>query len=80
MDSRYFSFMEPLSRILVVVGILLVALGAFLHFGPSVPLLGKLPGDIRVERPGFRFYFPITSSLLLSVLVSGLFWLLSKMR
>ncbi len=78
--SRYFSLMEPLSRIFVVVGILLVALGVFLHFGPSVPLLGKLPGDIRVERPGFRFYFPITSSLLLSVLVSGLFWLLSKVR
>ena len=72
--------MEPLSRILVVGGILLVTLGAILHFAPSVPLLGKLPGDIRVERPGFRFYFPITSSLLFSALVSGLFWIFSKIR
>ena len=72
--------MESLARIFVIIGILFVALGAFLHFGPSVPLLGKLPGDIRIERPGFRFYFPITSSLLLSVLVSGVFWLFSKLR
>ncbi len=72
--------MEPLARILVVIGILLVALGAFLHFAPSIPLLGKLPGDIRVERPGFRFYLLITTSLLLSLLVSGLFWLFSKIR
>lgn len=59
---------------------MLVALGMLLHFGPSVPLLGKLPGDIRIERPGFRLYVPITSCLLVSLVVSAVLWLASKGR
>jgi hypothetical protein len=69
-----------LSRALVVAGLVLVALGLLLYLGPSIPLLGRLPGDIRIERPGFRFYFPITSCLLVSALVSGALWLLGRLR
>lgn len=58
---------------LVVVGVALYAL-------PSLPLLGKLPGDIRIERPGFRFYFPLTTCVLLSAILTGALWLFSRLR
>jgi len=72
--------MEALGRMLMIFGVLLVAVGLLVYAGPGVPLLGKLPGDIRIERPGFRLYFPLTTCLLLSALVSGLLLLISKLR
>jgi hypothetical protein len=72
--------MDSLARTLVVVGLVLATLGVLLHFGPSIPLLGKLPGDLRIERPGLRVYLPITTCLLLSFVLSGALWLFSRMR
>lgn len=65
--------MNPVASIgktLVAAGLALAALGLLLLLASKVPHLGRLPGDIAVERPGFRFYFPLTTSLLLSVLLS----------
>ncbi len=72
--------MEGIGRTLVVLGVLLVLVGALLWLVPSVPLLGRLPGDIRIERPGFRFYFPLTTSLVISVVLSLLLGVISRMR
>jgi hypothetical protein len=72
--------MEALGRMLMIFGVLLVVVGLLVYAGPGVPLLGKLPGDIRIERPGFRLYFPLTTCLLLSAVVSGLLLLVSKLR
>lgn len=72
--------MAPLPRILILAGVALVALGVLLTLLPSIPLLGRLPGDIRIERPGLRIYLPVTTCLLLSALVSGILWLFSKWR
>ena len=72
--------MEPLARIFVFSGILLIVVGLLLYAAPSVPFLGKLPGDLRIERPGFRFYFPITTCILISVGISFFLWALSKIR
>ena len=72
--------MEALGRTLVIFGALLVGVGLLVYLGPGLPLLGKLPGDIRIERPGFRLYVPLTTGLLLSALVSGLLLLVSKLR
>jgi hypothetical protein len=72
--------MDSLARTLVIAGLVLVALGLLLHVGPSIPLLGRLPGDIRIERPGFRFYVPVTSCLLVSAVLSAALWLVSKLR
>lgn len=43
--------------------------------GPSIPWLGKLPGDISVEGDNFRFYFPLATCIVLNVLLSGVMWL-----
>jgi hypothetical protein len=59
---------------LIIVGALIVLIGVFWLVGPSLPWLGRLPGDIRVERENFRFYFPLTTCLILSLVVTGIFW------
>ena len=53
--------MDPLARSLTIAGLVFLALGVLLQAGPSIPLIGKLPGDIRIERPGLRIYVPITA-------------------
>lgn len=72
--------MDSLGRYLVVLGLLFVALGLWLQFGPGLPWLGRLPGDLRIERPGMRLYFPIATCLLLSAALSALLWLFSRPR
>jgi hypothetical protein len=71
---------EPIAKTLMLFGGLLVLVGLALYFAPSIPMLGKLPGDIRIERPGGRFYFPITTCLLLSAVISAVLILVSKLR
>ncbi len=72
--------MESFGRPLIIIGLVLVGLGLVLQFGPSVPWLGRLPGDIRIERPNLRVYVPIASSIVISVVLTGLLWLWSKLR
>jgi hypothetical protein len=60
--------------ILVVLGLVLVGVGLVWVLAPSIPWLGRLPGDIRIERENFRFYFPLVTCLLLSLLLSLVVW------
>jgi hypothetical protein len=76
--------MDPtrdLGRLLLILGIVLSAAGALLYFNARLPFrLGRLPGDI-VHRGGHAtFYFPIATSILLSIAVSLLLWLVSHFR
>jgi Protein of unknown function (DUF2905) len=59
-----------MGRILMLMGAALLILGALLSFGPRVPWLGRLPGDIVIERDNFRFYFPIATSILISIILT----------
>ncbi|WP_139923384.1 DUF2905 domain-containing protein [Hymenobacter sp. DG01] len=74
--------MNPqLGKTLVILGLVLVAFGVFVWLGGGSLLgwFGRLPGDIRVERPGFRFYAPIVSMLLVSLLLSLIMWLVRRL-
>jgi predicted phosphohydrolase len=62
---------------IVVVGILFSLADRFPGLGSGLSWLGKLPGDIVVKRDNFSFYFPVATSVVLSVLLSFLFYLLS---
>lgn len=62
--------------ILIYAGLLITGVGIVWLLAPSIPWLGKLPGDILIERENFRFYFPLTTCVLLSLLLSGIVWLL----
>ena len=63
------------SWILIIIGLLVTGTGIVWLTAPSIPLFGKLPGDIRIEREHFRFYFPLTTCILLSLLLTGIMWL-----
>ncbi len=69
-----------MARSMIVAGVVLLALGLLLYANPSIPFLGKLPGDLRIERSGFRLYIPITSCVLISLAASAVLWLLSRFR
>jgi hypothetical protein len=58
-----------MQRSLIVIGVLLVAIGVAWPWLSRLPL-GRLPGDIIIVRPGFRFYFPLTTMILVSLLIS----------
>ena len=70
--------MTGLGKSLIILGLLLTAVGLLLTFSGKLPLVGKLPGDIRIERENFSFYFPLGTCLLLSLLVSLVFWLFRR--
>ncbi|HSR21048.1 MAG TPA: DUF2905 domain-containing protein [Anaerolineales bacterium] len=65
--------MDNLARYLIVGGLILVLVGVGLYLASRLGLpLGRLPGDIRVERGGSTFYFPLATSLLLSIILTVL--------
>ncbi len=72
--------MNPeLGRILIIIGIVILAAGLLIYFGgDKLRWLGNLPGDIRIERGRTRFYFPITTMLLISVIATALIHLLRR--
>ena len=59
---------------LVIIGVLIAGIGLVWLFAPSIPWLGRLPGDIMIERENFRFYFPVTTCILLSLILTGIMW------
>ncbi|MGX5857850.1 DUF2905 domain-containing protein [Dyadobacter jiangsuensis] len=66
-------------KYLIIIGLLVVLVGVAVYFlSDKLQWLGHLPGDIRVEKENFRFYFPITTMLLLSGLLNLLIWLFRK--
>lgn len=62
-----------MQRALIILGVVILLTGLLWPWLSQLPL-GRLPGDIVVDRPGFRFYFPITTMILLSVVVSAVLW------
>ncbi len=76
--------MDPareLGRTLLILGAVLLVVGTFFFFGGRLPFrLGRVPGDIVHKGEHTTFYFPIMSSIVLSVGLSLLFWLLSRLR
>lgn len=68
---------QIVQRILIIAGLVLVLAGIAWPWLSKLPL-GRLPGDIVVDKPEFRFYFPITTMIIVSVVVSLLLWLFRK--
>jgi hypothetical protein len=68
-----------IGRILIVFGLVLVAVGVLLTIGERLPIrLGRLPGDILIRGKNTVFYFPLATSLLLSILLTLVLWLFSR--
>ena len=69
---------NDLGRVLIISGLLLVGIGLFLCYGGKVNLLGRLPGDIRIEKENFSFFFPLGTCLMISLLLSLILWLFKR--
>jgi hypothetical protein len=62
--------MPAIGKMFIIMGILLVLVGIFLIFGDKIPFLGRLPGDISIKREKFSFYFPITTCIIVSIILT----------
>lgn len=69
---------EDLGKTLIAAGLLLAGIGLLVTLGVKFNFLGRLPGDIRLERDNFTFFFPLGTCLLISLLLSLLLWLFRR--
>ena len=67
-------------RALILVGVVLIGVGLLAMAAPKFPWIGRLPGDIMVQRQNFTFYFPLTSCVLASLLITIIAWIVSRFR
>jgi hypothetical protein len=70
--------MSSLGKTLIVIGLVVALIGVILTLAGRIPWLGRLPGDIYVKRENFTFYFPLATSIIISLLLSFLLWLFRK--
>jgi len=70
---------DDMARILIIIGLVLIGVGLFWPWLKQIPL-GRLPGDIIIQRQNFRLYVPVTSSIVVSLLLSLLLWLFGGRR
>jgi hypothetical protein len=67
-----------LGKFLVIAGLAIAAIGLLLLLSPKIPWLGRLPGDIAIVKERFSLYFPITTCIIVSIILTILFYLLRK--
>ena len=70
--------MAGLGKMLIVLGVVVILIGLGFLFADKIPWLGRLPGDIYVKRENFSFYFPLGTCVLISIILSVLFWLFRR--
>lgn len=72
--------MNDIGKILMVIGGFILLIGVILYFFGRIPWLFNLPGDIVIRRKNFSFYFPLMTSIILSILLSFIFYLINKFK
>lgn len=70
--------MAQLGKLLIIAGVVTIIIGALLMLSGKLPWIGRLPGDIIVQKKNFIFYFPIATSILLSIVITIIFWLIGR--
>lgn len=70
--------LADLGKLLIGVGFFLVVIGAVLMLAGRLPWLGRLPGDISIQRGQWTFYFPLATSIIVSLLLTLVFWLINR--
>lgn len=72
--------MNPLGKILIFTGVAIILIGVALLFFDKIPLLGKLPGDFVVRRKNFAAYFPIATSIAISLILTFVIFIINYFR
>jgi len=70
--------MGALGKMLILLGVLIVVIGLLLILGEKIPWIGRLPGDIIIRKKNFTLYFPITTCIIISIILTFLFWIFRK--
>jgi hypothetical protein len=70
--------MPGIGKLFIVLGIVLILVGLAFMFGDKIPFIGRLPGDIFIKKEKFSFYFPITTSIIISIILTVLFSIFRK--
>ena len=70
--------MAALGKMLILLGIVIILIGLGLLFAHKIPYIGRLPGDIYVKKDNFTFYFPLGTCILISIVLSLIFWLFRR--
>lgn len=70
--------MTDLGKSIIFIGFLLILIGVLLTVTPKIPFLGKLPGDIFIKKDGFTFYFPLATSIIISIILTLILNFLSR--
>lgn len=67
-----------LGKMLIFLGVLIIVIGLLLLVGEKIPWVGRLPGDILIKREKFTFYFPLATSIIISIILTLLFTVFRK--
>ena len=70
--------LNPLGKILIFFGVILILVGGVILLAGRIPWIGRLPGDIFIQRKNFSFYFPIATSIIISIILTLIFSLLGR--
>lgn len=70
--------MPAIGKYLIILGLVIAAIGVIFTIAGKLPWLGRLPGDIHIKRDNFTFYFPLATSILISVILSFILWLFRR--
>jgi|DewCreStandDraft_2_1066082.scaffolds.fasta_scaffold00423_50 hypothetical protein len=70
--------MDTLAKTLIILGVVIALLGVILLIAGRIPFLGRLPGDIVIQRDGFVFYFPLMTSIIVSILLTIVFTVIGQ--
>ncbi|HOV90366.1 MAG TPA: DUF2905 domain-containing protein [Syntrophorhabdaceae bacterium] len=65
-------------KIFIIIGILFIIIGLVFMFADKIPYIGRLPGDIHIKKENFSFYFPITTSIIISIILTIIFSIFRK--
>lgn len=77
---RVIFYLCIMGKWLIILGVILIIAGLAIHFQVKIPWLGKLPGDIRIESGNTKIYIPLATSLLLSLILTLIFYLIRVFR
>lgn len=72
------SGIEQIGKFLLIAGLVTAAFGLLLMLGGKIPWLGRLPGDFVIEKKNFTFYFPLATSILISIVLTLIFWIAGR--
>ncbi len=69
---------QQIGRFFIILGLIISAIGALLLLSGKIPWIGRLPGDIIMQKKNFTFYFPLATSIIISIILTLLFWVLGR--